>query len=98
MIKCIFELDVDWILYNLSYSYVKAIYPFITSTSADIRAEAIQDPVLLHTFLKAFCGSVELCFEKVKREIFKAVCNALYEAYRQIHVSEAQFACIPSRD
>ena len=98
MIKYIFELNVDWILYNLSYSYVKVIYCFIASTSADIRAEAIQDPVLLHTFLNTFCGSVELSFEKVKREIFKAVCAALYEAYRQIHVSEAQFACIPSID
>ena len=65
-----------------------------------MRAEAIQDPVLLHTFLNAFCGSVELSFGKVKREIFKynVRCTALYEAYRQIHLSEAEFACIPSRD
>ena len=39
--------------------------------SPDIRAEAIQDPALLHTFLNTFCGSVELSLEKVKREIFK---------------------------
>ena len=57
--------------HSLSYSYVKVIYCFIASTSPDIRAEAIQDPVLLHTFLNTFCGSVELSFEKVKREIFK---------------------------
>ena len=54
-----------------------------------MRAEAIQDPVLLHTFLNAFCGSVELSFGKVKREIFKSACTALYEAYKQIHVFEA---------
>ena len=47
------------------------MYCFIASTSPDIRAEAIQDPVLLRTFLNTFCGSVELSFEKVKREIFK---------------------------
>ena len=98
MIKCLFERDVDSILYSLSYSYIKVIYCFVAGTSPDIRAEAIQDPVLLHTFLNTFCGSVELSFEKVKREIFKAVCAALYEAYRQIHVFEAQFACIPSID
>ena len=31
----------------------------------------MQDPALLHTFLNTFCDSVELSFEKVKREIFK---------------------------
>ena len=97
MIKFIFELDADWILYSLSYSYIKIIYCFITSTSPDIRAEAIQDSVLLQTFLNTFCGSVELSFGKVKREIFKSACTALYEAYKQIHVFEAQFTCIPNR-
>ena len=57
--------------YSLSYYYIKVIYCFIASTSPDIRAEAIQDPALLHTFLNPFCGRVELIFEKVKREIFK---------------------------
>ena len=55
----------------LSYSYIKVIYCFIASTSPDTRAEVIQDPVLLHTFLNTFCWSVELAFEKVKKEIFK---------------------------
>ena len=41
----------------------------MASTSSDIRAEAIQDPALLHTFLNTFCCCVELSFEKVKREI-----------------------------
>ena len=62
--------------YSLSYSYIKVIYSFIASTSPDIRVEAIQDPALLHTFLNTFCGSVELSFEKVKREIFK--CSVHY--------------------
>ena len=70
-IKCLFELDIDWILYSLSYSYIKVIYCSIPSTYPDIRAEAIHDSVLLHTFWNTFCGSVELSFEKVKREIFK---------------------------
>ena len=37
-----------------------------------IMAEAVlllKDPVLFHTLLKTFCGSVEVSFEKVKREI-----------------------------
>ena len=86
-----------YIVILLSYSYIKVVYCFITSTSPDIRAEAVQDPVLLHTFLNTFCGSVEPSFEKVKREITR--CSArLYEEYRQIHVSDAQFACIPSKD
>ena len=70
-IKCLFELDIDWILYSLSYSYIKVTSCFIASISPDISEEAIQDPALLHTFLNTFCGSVELSFEKVKREIFK---------------------------
>ena len=37
-----------------------------------IMAEAVlllKDPVLFHTLLNTFCGSVEVSFEKVKREI-----------------------------
>ena len=64
-----------YIVILLSYSYIKVVYCFITSTSPDIRAEAIQDPVLLNTFLNTFCGSVEPSFEKVKREITR--CSAL---------------------
>ena len=51
----------------------------------------------MNTLLNTFSSSVELSFEKVKREIASSNA-ALYEAYRQIHVSEAQFACIPSKD
>ena len=69
MIKCFFKLDVDWILYSLSYSYIEVIYCFITSTSPDISAEAIQDADLLHTYLNTFCSSIEISFEKGKREM-----------------------------
>ena len=33
---------------------MKVAYSFITSTSPNIRAEGVQDPVLLHTFLNTF--------------------------------------------
>ena len=36
--------------------------------------------------------------KKWKEKLSNVACDALYEAYRQIHVSEAQFACISSRD
>ena len=98
MIKCLFELDVDWILYSLSYSYIKVTSCFIASISPDISEEAIQDPALLHTFLNTFCGSFELSFKKEKERSANAACAASYEAYGKIHVSEAQFACIPSID
>ena len=33
-----------------------------------------------------------------KEKSSKTACAALYEAYRQTHISEVLFACIPSRD
>ena len=38
---------------------MKVAYSFITSTSPNIRAEGVQDPVLLHIFLNTFGHSVE---------------------------------------
>ena len=65
-----------------------------SSTSPDVRVEVVISSE--HAFEHIF-SSVELSLN-VKREISDQTCAALYEAYRQTHVSEAQFACIPSKD
>ena len=42
---------------------------------------------------------VEFCFEKVKRAIIRCSVRCFFfEVYRQIYVSEAEFARIPSED
>ena len=50
---------IGFYIVYISYSYMKVAYSFITSTSPNIRAEGVQDPVLLHTFLNTFGHSVE---------------------------------------
>ena len=71
---------------------------------SDIMAEAvlsIEKSCLLHKLFEhilQLCYCVKCSFEKVKEKSSDAVCTVLCKAYRQIHVSETQFACIPSKD
>ena len=59
----------------------------------------LKDPVLLHRILNTFFVAVlKSILKKWKEKSSDAVCTVLYGAFRQIHVSEAQFACIPSKD
>ena len=59
----------------------------------DIMAEAVlsieKSCLVAHTF-EHICQQCGTPFKKVK--------SVFYEAYRQIHVSTTQFACIPSKD
>ena len=52
----------------------------------------------MHTLLNTFGSIIEVSHEKSKNKIIKCSCAVLYKAYRQIHVSEAQPGCIPSKD
>ena len=70
--------------------------PGHSDISADAVASFIEKSCLVaHAFEHVF-RSVEH-YEKEKREIIKCSMNFLNRAYRQIHVSEAQFACIPRK-
>ena len=65
----------------------------------NIMAEAVlsieKSCLVAHTF-EHICQQCGTPFKKVKRE--DVACAVFYEAYRQIHVSTTQFACIPSKD
>ena len=45
-----------------------------------------------------FVAVLDTLLKKRKEKLSDAVCAVLCEVYRQIHVSETQFACIPSQD
>ena len=49
-------------------------------------------------FWTHFVAVLNSILKKWKEKSSNAACAALYEAYRQIDLSEAQFACIPRKD
>ena len=53
----------------------------------------LKNPVLLHTVLNTFLAVLNSLLKKWKKKSSDAASAVLYEAFRQIHVSEAQFAC-----
>ena len=48
--------------------------------------------------LPSYILNVWSLMKKWKEKSSNAACAVLYKAYRQIHISKAQFACIPSKD
>ena len=66
---------------------------------SDIMAEAVLsiEKSCAHAF-EHFVAVLNALLKKGKEKSLDAVCPVLCEADRQIHVSETQFACIPSKD
>ena len=67
---------------------------------SDIMAEAVlsTEKSCLVTHATYFVAVLNAFLKKRKEKSSDAACAVLYEAYRQIHISETQFACIPSKD
>ena len=67
---------------------------------SDIMAEAVlsTEKSCLVAHATHFVAVLNVLLKKRKEKSSDAACAVLCEAYRQIHVSETQFACIPSKN
>ena len=69
---------------------------------SDIMGEAVlsieKSCLVAHAFWTHFAVVLNALLKKWKEKLSDAACAVLCEAYRQIHVSETQFACLPSKD
>ena len=67
---------------------------------SDIMAEAVlsTEKSCLVAHATHFVALLNTLLKERKEKSSDAACAVLCETYRQIHVSEIQFACIPSKD
>ena len=106
--KLLLVFSLAWLLRKLSWLNVSSnLIGFYTSiqhsiphssTSPVIRAEAVLSTEHAFEHILSALTVLNSLLKKWKEKSSDATCAALYEAYKQIHVSEAQFACISSKD
>ena len=67
---------------------------------SDIMAEAVlsTEKSCLDAHATHIVAVLNALLKKWKGKSLDTACAVLCEAFRQIHVSETQFACIPSKD
>ena len=75
------------------------IFNFRDMNFSDIMAEAVlsTEKTCLVSHATHFVAVLNALLKKWKEKLSNTVCAVLCEAYRQIHVSETQFACISSK-